>query len=125
VAVEPFAGGWVAIAEGDLNRLGLRASSLGQDLVLGRRVVDVAGRFRAVIGPLSAEGYQRFSGGEPVRRVEELIAALVSEPIEHEVVLWLAEDAAPAVRLGTSRLGKNSWLGGQRRQIRIRAEQAA
>ncbi len=119
-AVEPFAGSWVDIAEPDRNSLGRGASRLGVDLVLGRRVVDVAGRFRVVFGPLSEEAYRRFAAGEPVRRAEEAIAALVAEPIEHEIVLWLAADAAPAVRLGSSRIGKDCWLGGQRRQTRIR-----
>jgi type VI secretion system protein ImpH len=125
VAVEPFVGGWVDIAPEDRNRLGRSPSRIGVDLVLGRRVVDVAGRFRVVIGPLSAESYPLFVGGEPVRRAEAMIAGLVAEPIEHEIVLWLSEDAAPPVRLGRSRLGKDSWLGGQRRQIRIRADRAA
>jgi predicted component of type VI protein secretion system len=53
-----------------------------------------------------------------------MIAALVSEPIEHEVVLWLSEDAAPPARLGVSRVGRDSWLGGQKREIRIRADAA-
>ncbi len=124
VAVEPFAGTWADISRDDRNRLGQRSCRLGLDLVLGRRVFDVAGRFRVLIGPLSSEGYRRFAAGEPVGRAEGVIGALVSEPIEHEIVLWLAEDAAPALALGASRLGKDSWLGGQRRQMRIRAHQA-
>ncbi len=124
VVVDPFVGGWVDIALADQNRLGQRACRLGQDLVLGRRIVDVAGRFRVVIGPLSSPAYQRFAEGGPVRRVEQMIAALVSEPVEHEVILWLSEDAAPPARLGVSRVGRDSWLGGQKREIRIRADAA-
>jgi type VI secretion system protein ImpH len=125
VHVEPFAGTWVAIAEEEVTRLGRRSSVLGQDCLVGQRVFDAAGRFRVLIGPLSAEHYARFAGGEPVRRVEELVGALVAEPLEHEIVLWLAEGAAPPLRLGGSRLGKNAWLGGQRRQVRIHADKAA
>jgi type VI secretion system protein ImpH len=125
VAVEAFAGGWVEIGEEDRNALGGRASRLGVDLVLGRRVVDVAERFRVVVGPLSTEAYRSFAAGEPVRRAERALAALVTEPMTHEIVLWLAEDAAPAVRLGSARIGKDCWLGGQRRETRIRVDRAA
>jgi type VI secretion system protein ImpH len=125
VEVEPFAGAWVAIADDQLTRLGLGASRLGQDLVVGQKVFDAGGRFRVVMGPLGAEAYASFAAGGPVRRTRELLAALVSEPLEHELWLWLAEEAAPALRLGASRVGRDSWLGGQRRQMRIRVDEAA
>jgi len=125
VAVEPFVGAWVPVAPDQLTRLGRQAGRLGQDCLVGQRVLDVAGRFRVRIGPLSSVQYRRFAGGEPVRRVEELVSALVSEPLEHEIVLWLAEDAAPALQLGVSRLGKDAWLGGQIREAQIRARSAA
>jgi len=125
VRVEPFVGAWVAVAEDQVTLLGRRASRLGQSCLLGRRVLDIAGRFRVQIGPLAAEQYARFSEGEPVKRVEELVQALVTEPLEHEIVLWLAEDAAPWFKLGASRLGRNAWLGGQPRQVRIHASKAA
>jgi type VI secretion system protein ImpH len=125
VTVEPFAGAWVPIAESQLARLGRTSSRLGQDLVVGRRIFDAGGRFRVVFGPLSARAYRRFAEGDPVRRAEEMIEALVSEPLEHEIVLWLSEDAAPALRLGSSRVGKDTWLGGQRKQKRIRVDRAA
>ena len=125
VTVEPFAGAWVTIADDQVTRLGRQASRLGVDCLVGQRVLDVAGKFEVLIGPLSAEQYRRFAGGEPVRRVEQLVSALVSEPLEHDIVLWLAEDAAPALALGASRLGKDAWLGGKRRRTRIHARRAA
>jgi type VI secretion system protein ImpH len=125
VAVEPFAGAWVPVAADQLTRLGSQASRLGHDLVVGQQVFDAGGRFRLVVGPLSAEEYRRCADGAPVRLLEALVAALVTEPLEHEVVLWLAEDAAPSLRLGTSKLGRDAWLGGQRRQERIRIDRAA
>jgi type VI secretion system protein ImpH len=124
VAVEPFAGAWVPVAPEQLTRLG-RKGRLGQDCLVGEHVLDVAGRFRVKIGPLTSAQYGRFADGEPVRRVEELVNALVSEPLEHEIVLWLAEEAAPALKLGASRLGKDAWLGGQRYAEEIRARRVA
>ncbi len=125
VTVEPFVGAWVQIAEDQLTLLGRQAGRLGQDCLVGRRVLDVAGRFRVTIGPLSSQQYRLFAGGELANRTEELIAALVTEPLEHEVVLWLSEDAAPALCLGASRLGRDAWLGGQRLRARVAARTAA
>jgi type VI secretion system protein ImpH len=125
VQVEPFAGEWVRISEDEVTRLGRVASCLGRDCLLGQKVFDPAGRFRVRIGPLSGEQYGRFASGDATRRVEELVDALVSEPLEHEIVLWLEEDAAPALRLGASRLGRNTWLGSQVRLASILARKAA
>jgi type VI secretion system protein ImpH len=123
VAVELFAGAWIEIPVDQQCRLG-RVASLG-DLVVGTRVYDVAGRFRVVIGPLGGELYRRFVGECVLREVEEIVNGLVTEPIEHEVILLLGEDATPALKLGTARMGRNSWLGGRRGQVRVRAESAA
>jgi type VI secretion system protein ImpH len=125
VTVEPFAGSWVSIADDEVTRLGRQACRLGQDLLVGQRVLDPAGRFRVVIGPLDGEQYRRFVAGEALRRAEELVQALVTEPLDHEIVVSLAEDAAPALRLGASRLGRNTWLGSQRRAATIPAGKAA
>ena len=126
VTVEPFEGAWVEIAPEDRVALGVKASRLGQDLVLGGRVFDAAGRFRVVIGPLTAEGHARLTREGALGRATELLDALVAEPVEREVELWLAADAAPPLRLGASRLGRDAWLSGQRRSVRLRvAERAA
>ena len=48
--------------------------------------------------------------------------AILPGTLEYEVVLWLERDAAPRLELsstGRTRLGKDSWLGGQRREARI------
>jgi type VI secretion system protein ImpH len=124
VAVEPFAGAWVEVERDQQCALGERASRLGEDLVLGRRVFDAGGRYRVVLGPLSARAYARFArGGDALRRTAELLDALVTEPIEREIVLSLSEDAAPALLLGTSHLGRDTWLAGQRHAVRLRVEE--
>jgi hypothetical protein len=124
VEIEPFAGAWVDIPAGDQVALGVRASRLGE-LVLGRRVYDAAGRFRVVIGPLTSDGHGRFTYGGALRRVTEALDALVAEPLEREIVLWLAADAAPQLRLGASRLGRDAWLAGQPRSVRLRVDENA
>lgn len=115
VAVEPFAGAWARLADDEVTRLGRHRSRLGQDALLGQRVWDAAGRFLVRIGPLEATQYQRFVHGGLTGRVEQLVDALVTEPLEREIQLLLAENAAPALALGRARLGRDAWLGGQRR----------
>lgn len=126
VSVEQFVGTWAEVAPDQLSRLGRSCTALGRDLLLGRRVFDRAGKFRIVIGPLSSEGYARFSeGGGPLRRIAELVATIASDHLEYEVILWLSREAAPSMQLtstGKTRLGKNAWLGGQAREARIRVQ---
>jgi type VI secretion system protein ImpH len=125
VTVEPFSGAWAQVADDELTRLGRQASRLGQDCLVGQRVYDAAGRFRVLVGPLTAEQYQAAVSQDTQRELEELVGALVGEPLEHEIVFVLAAGAAPALRLGASRLGRDSWLGGQRTGARIEARRAA
>ncbi len=124
VSLEQFVGSWVQVEPAHVTRLGENASRLGHDLLLGRRVFDRAGKFRIVIGPLSRDGYGRFAeGSEALRRIAELVATLLEGALEFEVVLWLSKEAAPSLQLtssGRTRLGKNSWLGGQSREARVR-----
>lgn len=123
VAIEQFVGSWVEVEPEHVTRLGQNAHCLGRDLLLGHRIFDRAGKFRVVIGPLSREGYLRFAeGSEPLRSLAQTIDTLVGDTLELEVVLWLSREAAPSLQLssrGTTRLGKNGWLGGQSRETRI------
>jgi type VI secretion system protein ImpH len=123
VHVEQFVGTWARLEPSDLTRLGRSRTRLGRDLLLGRSIFDRAGKFRIVIGPLSRASYLRFGeGSEALRRVAQLVAAVLPGTLEYEVVLWLEREAAPCLELsslGRTRLGKDSWLGGQRREARV------
>lgn len=126
VSIETFVGAWADIDPDDRNRLGTACSSLGRDLVLGRRILDRAGKFRIVLGPLSREDLARVSADrEALRRVADAVTELAGGPLEYEVVLWLSKDAAPHLELGAARLGRNSWLGGQVRESRVPAQMPA
>ncbi len=126
VSVETFVGGWAEIDPDDRNRLGAARTELGRDLVLGRRILDRAGKFRIVLGPLSRADLQRISGNRAaLRAVADTVAELAGGPLEYEVVLWLSKEAAPHLELGAARLGRDSWLGGQVRESRVRVEMPA
>ncbi|MBI5069893.1 MAG: type VI secretion system baseplate subunit TssG [Deltaproteobacteria bacterium] len=126
VQVEQFAGAWVEVAPAERCQLGRSGSRLGQDLLLGRRIFDRAGKFRVVVGPLSREGFERATGAPAVlRTVKDILVALTAEPLDCEVQLALRADAAPRLQLsarGPARLGRNTWLGGQTQRTRITVE---
>jgi type VI secretion system protein ImpH len=122
VAVEQFVGAWVTLAADERTRLGTAASALGRSLVLGERIYDRTGRFRVVIGPLDAEGYDRFSSPDLARRVLAVAGALAGGDLDVELVLRLAPHAAPGFALssdGRYRLGRNTWLGRQGVETRV------
>jgi len=126
VQVEQFAGAWVEIAAAERCQLGRTGSRLGRDLLLGRRVFDRAGKYRVVLGPLTRQGFERVSGApEMLRTVKDTLVALTAEPLDCEVLLALRADAAPRLQLsarGQTRLGRNTWLGGQTQRTRIKVE---
>jgi type VI secretion system protein ImpH len=123
VAVEPFVGAWVQIDPADENRLGRARSSLGRDLVVGRRILDRSSRFRLVLGPLGREALVRVRGDAALlRRIGETVRELCAATLDFELVLWLTPDAAPHLELGAARLGRDAWLGGQVKETRLRVE---
>lgn len=123
VDIEPLVGAWAEIDPRDRNRLGRACSTLGQDLVLGRRILDRAGKFRIVVGPLSREDLVHAQERkEALRRVAAVVGELCPPSVEVELWLWLTKDAAPHLVLGKARLGRDTWLGGQVRETRLRVE---
>jgi type VI secretion system protein ImpH len=123
VEIEPFVGGWAEIDPVDQNQLGRVRSTLGKDLVLGRRIRDRGGKFRILIGPLGREALERLQARkELLRAVREAVVELCPPSLEYEVALWLSKDAAPHLELGRARLGRDTWLGGQVRETRLTAE---
>lgn len=128
VQVRQFVGGWAEIAPGDRTRLGVAQASLGQSTVLGRRTFDAAAKIEIVLGPVSAETYPRFGPeGDQLPLIRKVVDLFGRDPIDYDLVVTLAEDAAPRIQLssdGRTALGRNSWLGaprGGQTQIRIPA----
>lgn len=122
VTVEQFVGTWVPIAPEDRTRLGAAACELGRTAMLGSHVFDRAGMFRVVLGPLDGDGFERFESPELRARARRIVRALAGDALDHEIVLWLAPDAAPPLALTASggfRLGRNAWLGRQSKDARF------
>lgn len=116
VAVEAFAGRRVPLDAENQSRLGRRGANdrLGDGVVVGRRVWDVAGRFRVRVGPLDGPA---FAGWLPAGRRLATLAALVRfatrDDLDFDVQVVLAAGAAPPLRLarhGGRRLGWDAWV---------------
>ncbi|MBC7171668.1 MAG: type VI secretion system baseplate subunit TssG, partial [Polyangiaceae bacterium] len=122
VRIKLFAGGYAPIESDQQTLLGRANHVLGASLFLGRRVYDRAGRFTVEIGPLDKASYGAFRpGGEPLRRIRAVVALVCREPLDYDVELELAPDAAERYGLdGRSALGSHTRLaGGSATQVTI------
>jgi type VI secretion system protein ImpH len=114
VRVQEYAGRWTGVDASSWTRLGQKCTTLGQDVLLGRRIFDRAGSFAVHIGPVTWRVYERLRpGGDLLGLVAELVEWLVRDPLDYTLVVTLLPREAPGLRLaapGTSQLGRNTWL---------------
>ncbi|MGF1607266.1 MAG: type VI secretion system baseplate subunit TssG [Rhodothalassiaceae bacterium] len=115
VDIAQFIARWVTIPEDQRVRLGCGYSTLGEDMTIGDRLRDIAGKFRIILGPLSLTRLQDFlpDGRDHVPLIE-LVNTLLRDPLDFEVELRLKPAERPALSLGGDcqcRLGWTSWLG--------------
>lgn len=115
VEIESCVGRWLRIQPGDLNVLGQRKCTLGQDFLLGERLYDRSGKFRVRIGPVGFDDYVRFlppSRGS--QELAELVRFYCEDPLECDVQVTLRGDQVPETPLGEhgmlGRLAWTSWL---------------
>lgn len=121
VAVEQLAGQWLYLD--DQNKAVLPTETapglntvLGRDVVVGRRVWDVQGNVRVVVGPIDAEAfYSLLPGGAARRPLSELVRLYLGMELDAEVRLVLAPDEVPWAVLDYDedrgpRLGRTAWV---------------
>lgn len=114
--VVPFAGRWVRIPADQRSRLGSANAVLGETAQAGEEVLDRAGRFRIVIGPVGLEQFVRFLPGEEgFRTLQEMASLFLRDRLEFETEAIVHRDEIPELRLSedsvAARLGRTSWLG--------------
>jgi type VI secretion system protein ImpH len=105
----------VWIEGSQLNRLGRANSDLGEDCLVGSSVPDLAGKFRAHLGPFDWETFVEFLPDGPHHEVlRDLIAFVVTDRLSYDVVLHVFPAEIPPLGLAQDspcRLGWSSWLG--------------
>lgn len=116
VDIKPCVERWVKIEESECNRMGMMSCSLGDDFVVGERVLDRAGKFEIVIGPI---GYDRFRallpGGREHPVIKALIKYLLIDQLDFDIRLILRRRETPPWTLsdnGTVQLGWSCWSQG-------------
>ncbi|MDR0826968.1 MAG: type VI secretion system baseplate subunit TssG [Desulfovibrio sp.] len=99
-------------------RLGLAASTLGEDLILGDSVPCYQGKIAIEFYDLDEEAMQRLlPGTSTALRLHALIRNYCREPLDYEVLLRMRADSAQPFSPGGNahgrfaRLGHDVWLG--------------
>jgi type VI secretion system protein ImpH len=101
-------------------RLGMQATRLGLDQILGECIDDIAGKFRICLGPLDRPAFDSFlPGGARFDPLRTLLHLILRAPLEWELVMELDPAAGVPWHLGRSQaspssdpgLGKAAWLG--------------
>ncbi|MBT1072776.1 type VI secretion system baseplate subunit TssF [Pelotalea chapellei] len=94
-------------------KLSLSGMCLGMNSILGSEMPDRSGKFRIHLGPLKKKEYDSFLPGTPRHeKLVRLIRLYITDPLDFDLKLVLAEREAEPIRLGESngaRLGWNSW----------------
>jgi type VI secretion system protein ImpH len=102
------------IPEDQRIRLGSDEVGLGHDSFLGEELDDRMGKFRIKIGPLDEPNYRAlFPGSALYNKLIMLTDLFVTDPLEYDIEVTMAERQAKTVCLGSdqwSRLGLDSWL---------------
>jgi type VI secretion system protein ImpH len=121
VQVEEFVPRWVPLpAPATVGTRSPSPAALGCGQTLGRRIYDVAGKIRLVLGPLALPQFQALlPGGAAARRVHQFVRLYAADYLDYDVELRLDASTLPRQRLGDhgARLGKTAWIGQPRGQV--------
>lgn len=113
VTVKPFVPRWVKLSQSlMLNQNDM--IQLGNNAVLGVRVLDLSGRIAIQIGPLTVEQTaDLLPGTERHRRLHGLLRRYLGPALEFEIRLVVRQTDGACFRLGenTINLGRMSWIG--------------
>ena len=108
--IEEYVERRVVIEDGDRTRLGMNASALGEDIVLGRELEDDHGKFRICLGPGTYDELAPLiPGGACHDQLTELLAMICREPLEWDLQFEFDAESVPTAKLGECRLGWSSW----------------
>jgi len=108
--IEEFIERRITLPESALFRLG-GPRGLGEDMILGEQMSDIAGQFRVWIGPMNEQAYRGLLPGRASNdRLSELLELVVRDPLAFDVGCEIEPGQAPALILSEAELGWTSWL---------------
>jgi type VI secretion system protein ImpH len=114
VAVETFHERTLPIPREQCARLGSGTARLGMTACLGERVIDHAGAFRVVLGPLGVADAARFlPGRDAFRHLVSLTRYFITDPLEFDLAIRVKPETIAPLRLGGAGdqpLGELSWI---------------
>jgi type VI secretion system protein ImpH len=115
VKVEQFVGKWYELGMEHQTSLGLQASGLGQNALVGARVWQRDQRVRLTLGPLTRQQLQRFLPGQSASKaLKHWLQLLTGLSLEYEIRLCLkANEVQPCVlgsQASAPQLGYDSFL---------------
>ncbi|HEV2332647.1 MAG TPA: type VI secretion system baseplate subunit TssG, partial [Gammaproteobacteria bacterium] len=106
-------------------RIGAAGCRLGEDAVVGERVLDCCGRFQIRIGKVDAESFSQALAADGIMdRIRRICAGFLVQPLECEVVLVLEEGVVQPAAVGGNdfnqmmglnefaTLGADAWVVG-------------
>jgi len=122
VVIRQYQGQWLYLSADDQSALpqaqrpqGLN-NQLGSSVVIGQRVWDVEGRFRARVGPLDYAGFRRLMpSGDALRPMSQMMRTYAGPQFACDVQVLLLAAEVPRCRLGgdgsdPACLGWNTWV---------------
>lgn len=115
VRIQEFVERSVLIDQSQQIRLGMSNTTLGEDMSLGQRVKDCAGKFRVWIGPLDFDRFRDFlPSGVEYNELVALVRYLLQDPLDFDLGLIVKQKKVPTLTLAKDnqcQLGWSSWLG--------------
>ena len=113
----------VRMAKGGVNR-----PALGSTATIGKRIRDISGKFRVVLGPLTLAQYTHFlPGADGAAILRYLVGLYAPDHLEYDVELLIRRDEIPLARLGdrSVKVGLNAWSGRTAKPYAFRVVQYA
>ena len=95
---------------------------LGENIVIGKKILDCSSKFRVVLGPLTLYDYRRFlPDGTDVQALYRLIRFYAPTQFDFDVELQLRKEEVPPLQLGNelAQLRRTSWLGIPQKDVSV------
>ena len=94
--VEQCVSRWLPIEESDRNRFGVANCTLGEDFLVGARMIDRSGKFRVKLGPVGFDEYTGFlPPGDHASDLREIVRFYCGDPLEFDVEVTLRGEEVP------------------------------